>query len=307
MSTPRRLPPFSALSAFDAVARHGTFTRAALEMNVSQPAISRRVAALETDLGAAVFRRDARPLRLTADGQRLFEVLRASLSRLEEVVQEIRGARSGSKIVLGVDPGFASYWLLPRLPRLQAAFPRYSLRILTGEFTDDRDHVDLLIEFGPERASSVGRILRENVFAVCSPTYLAGRKRSFALHELREHRLLWLDDEHERWHSWKSWFEALHKPLTTKGLMTVGFNDYSLLLRAALAGQGVALGWDGLVDQFLDSGTLVRVSKESVRSEGGYYVSCPGGDNSAARAVAQWLIGAAAASSLTAPANPLRG
>ncbi len=302
MSPPRRLPPFSALSAFDAVARHGTLTRAALELNVSQPAVSRRVAALEADLGTPMFGRDTRPLRLTAEGRRLFEVLRATLSRLEHVVQEIRGARPGQKIVLGVDPGFASYWLLPRLPRLQAAFADYSLRILTGDFTDDRDNVDLLIEFGPGRASSVGRILGENVFAVCSPAYLAGRRRMLGLDELREQRLLWLEDKHERWYSWKSWFETLRKPLTAKALKTVSFNDYSLLLSAALAGQGVALGWDGLIDQFLESGSLMRVSKESVRSERGYYVSCTARENLAAQRVAQWLIGTDAATAAAAPA-----
>ncbi len=288
----RRLPPLSALTAFDAVARHGTVTRAALELNVSQPAISRRVAALEADLGATLFGRDTRPLRLTADGRRLFEVLRASLSRLEQVVQEIRGARPGRKIVLGADPGFASYWLLPRLPRLQAAFADCSLRILTGDFADDRDHVDLLIEFGTGRTSSVGRVFAENVFAVCSPAYLGGRRRTLGLHELREQRLLWLEDQHERWHSWKSWFETLQCPLTSKALETVGFNDYSLLLRAALAGQGVALGWEGLIDQFLENGTLMRISTESVRSERGYYVSCAARENSAPHRVAQWLIDA---------------
>ncbi|MGA2779564.1 MAG: LysR substrate-binding domain-containing protein [Steroidobacteraceae bacterium] len=301
MNPPRRLPPFAALSAFDAVARHGTFTRAALELNVSQPAISRRIAALEADLGTPMFGRDTRPLRLTADGRRLFEVLRASLSRLEQVVQEIRGARPGQKIVLGVDPGFASYWLLPRLPRLQAAFANYSLRILTGDFTDDRDDVDLLIEFGIGRASSVGRILGENVFAVCSPAYLAGRRRVFGLEELREQRLLWLEDPHERWYSWRSWFETLHQPFNSKALKAVSFNDYSLLLSAALAGQGVALGWEGLIDQFLENGSLVRVSKESVRSERGYYVSCTARENSAAQRVAHWLVGADAVSSAAAP------
>lgn len=301
MRVPRRLPPFSALHAFDAVARHGSFSRAAVELNVSQPAVSRRVAALEADLGTPMFGRDTRPLRLTADGRRLFEVLRASLSRLEQVVQEIRGARPGQKIVLGVDPGFASYWLLPRLPRLQAAFADCSLRILTGDFTDDRDDVDLLIEFGPGRASSVGRILAENVFAVCSPAYLAGSRHVLGLDELREQRLLWLEDQHERWYSWKSWFETLRKPLSAKTLNTVSFNDYSLLLSAALAGQGVALGWDGLIDQFLENGTLLRVSKESVRSERGYYVSCSARENLAAQRVAKWLIGADTAPSAAPP------
>jgi LysR family glycine cleavage system transcriptional activator len=300
MSAPGRLPPFSALSAFDAVARYGTFTRAARELNVSQPAISRRVAALEADLGAPVFHRDTRPLRLTTEGRRLFEVLRASLSRLEEVIQDVRSARAGKKIVLGVDPGFASYWLLPRLPHLQASFADLSLRILTGQFPDDQDEVDLLIEFGSGRPSSVGRMLAENVFAVCSPGYLAGRRRNLSLQELRDQRLLWLEDKHERWYSWKSWFESLGKPLSRRGPNSLAFNDYSLVISAALAGQGVALGWDGLVDQFIENGSLVRVSREAVRSERGYFVSCPDPANRAARSVAEWLIVAAAAGA-TAP------
>lgn len=293
MTAPRRLPPFSSLSAFDAVARHGTFTRAARELNVSQPAVSRRIAALELDLGRPVFQRDNRPLRMTAEGRRLFEVLRASLSRLEEVVHEIRSARPGDAIVIGADPGFASFWLLPRLPKLQGAFPDCSLRILTGAFAGDRDEVDLLIEFGPRSARSIGRILGENVFAVCSPAYLGGRRAPLGLGELQAERLLRLEDEQERWYSWQSWFESLGRPLGQTLVQPVDFNDYSLLISAALAGQGVALGWEGLVDQLIGNGSLVRASRESVRSERGYFVSCPTADNASAHSVAQWLIAAA--------------
>ncbi len=127
MRVPRRLPPFSALNAFDAVARHGSFSRAALELNVSQPAVSRRVAALEADLGTPMFGRDTRPLRLTADGRRLFEVLRASLSRLEQVVQEIRGARPGQKIVLGRRSGLRFVLVAAPIAALAGCFCRLQL------------------------------------------------------------------------------------------------------------------------------------------------------------------------------------
>ncbi len=290
---PRRLPPFSTLTAFDAAVRHGTLTRAARELNVSQPAVSRRIAALERDLGTAVFVRSHRPLTLTAQGRRLFEVLRASLSRLEETVDEIRATHARNTVVIGADPGFASFWLLPRLPALQAAFPELSLRILTGDLSRDRDALDLAIAFGPGTHTHVGRLLGEDVFAVAGPAYLAGRRLPLSVAEIREQRLLHLEDPEDRWYSWKSWFAQLRQPPADPPVEPMQFNDYSLLIRAALAGQGVALGWAGLIDSLLENGTLVRISRESVRSERGYFLACADPKNVSARAVADWLLEAA--------------
>lgn len=268
------LPAFINLLAFDAAARHGTFTKAARELDVSQPAMSRRVAALEEDLGVKLFLRDTRPLTLTETGQRLFEVLHSGLSRLETLVEDIRNQRSGKALTITAGPGFSSFWLIPRLPSLCAAFPDYNLRIMSGDHSYDDPDGDVHIRFGEGHWSGekAQKILGEEVYAVCSPSYLQGRGAPLPLEQLKLERLLELSGPVDRWYTWGSWFKAAGSAARERP-RTIGFDSYSLLIGAALGGQGVALCWAGLLDQYLQSGALVRVSLEAVKSDRGYYAS----------------------------------
>jgi len=265
------LPPFIDLLAFDAAAKHGTFTRAANELGVSQPAISRRVASLEADLGVLLFGRDTRPLSLTQAGQRLFEVLHSGLARLEAVVQDIRGQRSDKTITITAGPGFSSFWLIPRLPALCAAFPDQDLRIMSGDRAYEAPEGDVHIRFGaghwPGQESL--KILGEEVYVVCSPACLRGRAEPLGLEALKRERLLQLSDPSDRWFTWPSWFDAAGSRSQVRS-RTMDFDSYALLIGAALAGQGLALCWSGLLEQYLSSGALVRVSAEAVKSSRGY-------------------------------------
>lgn len=271
---PQPLPAFIDLLAFDAAARNGTFTRAAKDLAVSQPAISRRVAALEADLGVPLFLRDTRPLTLTDAGQRLFEVLRSGLSRLETVVQDIRSRRNEKTLTVTAGPGFSAFWLIPRLPELCAAFPAHDLRIMSGDRAYEAPEGDLHIRFGDSHwpGQEAVKILGEEVYAVCSPVYLQGRSAPLALEALKRERLLQLADPLDRWYTWQSWCIAAGSPTAT-GLRTLDFDSYSLLIGAALAGQGIALCWSGLLDSHLRSGALVQVSAEAVKSTRGYYAT----------------------------------
>lgn len=271
------LPPFIDLLAFDAAARHGTFTRAAQELGISQPAISRRVAALEVNLGVKLFLRDTRPLTLTETGQRLFEVLHSGLSRLDALVKDIRSKVSDNVITLTAGSGFSSFWLLPRLPSLCAAFPQYNLRIMSGDRAYDAGEGELHIRFGdgnwPGQQSL--KILGEEVYAVCSPSYLRGRTAPLPLEELQKEHLLELSnpaDPLDRWYTWSSWFKTVGAA-THVHPRTTDFDNYSLLVSAALGGHGVALCWAGLLDAYLESGALVRASLEAAKSTRGYYAS----------------------------------
>ena len=287
-----RLPPFSSLTAFEAAARYGSFTLAARELNVSQPAISRRIAVLEADLGTPMFARDIRPLKLTPSGKRLLETFQASIAMLEEEIQKLRNTHTGNAITIGASSSFASFWLLPRWPKLQAAFPHHSLRLLTGDIVDESDKLDIRVEFSSRRREHIGRILEEKVFCVSSPAYMQGRKTMYSLAEIREQQLISLDDKQNRWYSWKTWFSALGKDVQEEKLKNIYFEDYSLVIDAVLVGQGLALGWDGLLDPLLRSGALVRVSEEMVQSSRGYYVACTNPDQKVTLDVCEWMINA---------------
>lgn len=266
------LPPFIDLLAFDAAARHGTFTRAAVDLRVSQPAISRRVAALEENLGVQLFLRETRPLTLTDSGQRLFEVLRSSISRLDAVVQDIRNRRTSKVITITAEPGFLAFWLIPRLPELSVEFPDSDLRMMSGGRAYDATEGDLHIRFGDGQWPGMEslKVLGEDVYAVCSPAYLQGKSGPFSLAAMKKERLLQLSDPLDRWFTWKSWFRAVGSTMDARP-QTYDFDSYALVVGAALAGQGIALCWSGLLDSYLESGALVRVSKEAARSTRGYH------------------------------------
>lgn len=289
------LPPLADLLAFDAAARHGTFTRAAGELNVSQPAISRRVAALEDDLGVLLFDRRTKPMRLTAEGEMLFDVLRSGLSRLEATLLVIRNRRSEKGLTIAAGPGFLSFWLIPRLPKLAAAFPEIKLRIMTGDDAELLSSADVLIHFGDGAVPGTKslRLLGEAVYPVCSPAYLGGKSVPMSLAEITEAQLLQLEHRGERWYDWSSWIQAAGAVGAPVPRVTA-FDSYALLIGAALAGQGIALCWAGLLDRYLESGALVRVSDLMVTSNRGYHATCAPdhADDSVVFRVMRWLASA---------------
>jgi LysR family glycine cleavage system transcriptional activator len=289
-----RLPSFSNLIAFDAIARHGTLTRAAKELNVSQPAISRRLGALEADLGRPLFDRSTKPLSLTKSGVELFDVLRSGLSRLESVIGRLRDSADADTITISAGSGMAAFWLIPRLPRMQAAFPHLKLKIISQSHdTEDEVSGDLQIRFGRGewRATEAMKMFGEDVFPVCSPHFRGWRNSSVAADQLHEAPLLDMKVANQPWYDWNSWFEAIGAPARSP-LRVLYFDSYLLVISAALAGQGVCLGWEGLLDDLLASGALIRLAPLSASSVRGYFVThdiaLPA--NAPARSLARWLL-----------------
>ena len=292
-----RLPSFSNLIAFDAIARHGTLTRAAEELNVSQPAISRRLAALEADLGHLLFDRRTKPLALTKSGAELFDVLRSGLSRLEAVIRRLRNTTNSESVTISAGSGLAAYWLIPRLPEMQAAFPTLRLKIVSQSHQhEDDDTGDLQIRFGQGNwpATEATKMFSEEVFPACSPLHLGRRKVPFSLDQLKVASLLDMKVENQPWYDWNSWFDAAGTAVN-RAPKILYFDSYPLVVSAALAGQGVCLCWAELLDSFLASGALVRLSPLSMPSPRGYFVTHEVGlpPNAPARAIARWLLDSA--------------
>jgi putative choline sulfate-utilization transcription factor len=274
----RNLPPLGSLVAFDAAARHLSITKAADELSLTQAAVSRKIRALEDDLGVALFRRLHRSLRLTADGERLHAAVSGSLWRIAETAESLREQSGPAQVSISATIAFATFWLMPRLPRFRAAYPDIELRLTAGDHRIDveSEGVDAAIRFGvgPWRGLASERLLEEEVFPVCSPGYL---QRNPALQEapdLRDHRLLHLDVAYRNWMDWAQWFRSfgLEAPPVKRGLR---FNTYTILIQAATAGEGVALGWRNLVEEFIDAGPLVRPVDASLPATGGYHALWP--------------------------------
>jgi LysR family glycine cleavage system transcriptional activator len=173
-----KLPPLSALRAFDASARHGSFTRAAAELHVTHGAVSRHVAALEAHFGKALFIRHARGVSPTEVGRRFQEAVADALDRLAAGAREVRGAENTARTEVSVLPSFATRWLLPRLPRFKRTHPGFEIHIRTEhELVDFRQRAsapDFAIRYGLGAWKGVHaeRLLSENLSPVCAPSAL---------------------------------------------------------------------------------------------------------------------------------------
>jgi LysR family glycine cleavage system transcriptional activator len=270
------LPPLQTLRAFESAARLGSFTRAADELAVTQGAISRQVRHLEERLGATLFVRADRGVRLTAAGARYETAVREALTGIAVATAELTGDQDDGPITVGATNAMASLWLMPRLTGFQRSEPSLEIRVLASNRDRDRasDEVDLAIEYA--RQSSVGaglrRLFDERIYPVCSPEYLRERPGPLTAEDLPRETLLDLEDDHPDWMGWSEWFAALGIDNTARR-QPVRVNNYPTLLQAAVAGQGIALGWRHLVDDFISAGSLVPALDVSVPGPGAFFIS----------------------------------
>jgi len=292
---PARLPPLDLLLAFDAAARHLSFTKAASERFLTQSAISRQVKALEDDLGVPLFHRRHRALDLTDDGRRLAEVVRGSLDGLRKAMVRIRAPQRREVLSLSTTPGLASLWLIPRLADLVKEQPGIDVRIDATLQRRDLaiDGFDLAIRYLPAKAATGTSLFAETVQLVCAPGLLRDRARPLkTLADLRFHTLLQVEPPRAGYPlEWDLWMKAMG----IAGLEPANsmmFTNYDAAIAAALAGQGVALGRRPLIDELLSRRSLVAPMKDEMATERGYFLVVEPGAarRPAVQALAQWLI-----------------
>jgi len=268
------LPSFSGLTAFYAAVRNGTLTGAAAELNVSQPAISRRIAALEVDLGCRLFDRTNKPARLTEDGRILLRAVRSGFGQIEQAVDALRQGSSKQTISISGPSGFVAFWLIPRLEDLKVAFPKLTIRIVSHEQGEAMPTAEVSVRFGLPDPTVPGetRILSEDVFPVANPLYLSRNEMNASDVDYSRLTLLTMQSGRRHWYDWPAWFEATGKR-EPEPAQFMDFNNYSMLVNATLAGQGIGLSWAGLLDSFLETGVLLRIASPSVTSQRGYFVA----------------------------------
>jgi len=288
---PRRLPPLNALRAFEAGARHLSFTKAAEELHVTQAAVSHQIKALEEYLGVPLFRRMTRQVALTEAGRGLLPVLSDALDRIATAVETLRRRPESRTLTVTLTPAFGSRWLAGRLGGFWTSHPEIDLRLHHSVTVVDfaAEEVDMGVRWGsgdwPGLVSEF--LISVDVTPVCSPALLEGKHPLRQPEDLRHHSLLH-EEDHE---DWVQWFitagldgnEARRGP-------TLG--DAGVLLRAAADGHGVALGRLSLIGDDLASGRLVVPFDLKLKSELGYHlVYRPGGlDNPKIRAFRDFLL-----------------
>lgn len=275
-----RLPPLNSLRAFEASARHRSFTRAADELSVTPAAISHQIKGLEDILGAKLFRRAKGTLMLTEEGQRLLPGVRKGFLAFNEAMENFALYHQTGLLNVALTPSFAAKWLIPRIEHFNARHPEIDIRITTTmELIDyERDGVDIGVRFGrgdyPDLI--VELLLASEVTPVCSPQLLKGEKSLEKPEDIAQFTLLHddsplLDETHPNWTMWLKAAEVTNVD-PSHGLR---FDHASPCINAAIEGVGVALARTALIDNDLASGKLVKLFELSLPSDFGYYVVYP--------------------------------
>jgi LysR family transcriptional regulator, glycine cleavage system transcriptional activator len=293
-----RLPPLDLLAAFEAAARHLSFTRAAAERFVTQSAVSRQMRALEDELGTALFRRQHRALALTPEGARLFAVCTAVLAQLRGAVRELRAPSLREVLALTTTPGLASFWLIPRLPGFTRAHPGIDVRLdATFEMRNlAQEGFDLAIRYArPEKVAGQA-LFGEKVVPVCSPKLL--RHLPLATpQDLAAHTLLQMELSINGGMAveWEPWLRAIGLA-DLQPAARLSMSGYNEVIAAAVAGQGVALGRRPLVDELLREGRLVAPLPKTIATPRSYIlvVDPAARARPAVRALEAWLLQQAA-------------
>ena len=266
------LPSLNALRAFEAAARHLSLTHAGRELHVTQSAVSHQVQNLEEELGVQLFRRLPRSLRLTPAGEALAATAREAFGRIEEAARSL--GRRPARLCVSVLPSFAARWLLPRLPRFRASWPRLDLRIHASREPCDfaKDGVDVALRYGRGgwKGLEADKLLSEEIFPVCTPR-LARSLRSPA--DLRR-RVLLHDEVGAAHGGWAEWLRAAGAP-QIDARQGIFFTDAHLMLQAAADGQGVALARSALAEGDLTAGRLVKPFEYAMPSRFHYFLVHP--------------------------------
>jgi len=270
------LPPLDALRAFEAAARHLSFTRAAEELFVTQSAVSKQVIALESALATRLFERKTRALVLTAAGERLLRATTIAFAELRVATAELRGGDEPT-VTLATTQAFASFWLIPRLAGFRRTHPGIDIRISADTRLVDleRGRFDAAVRYLQDRnaPATALRLFGDTVLPVASPALLKSAGPLAKPADLASHVLLVYEDAEQRrpWLSWPAWLEmAGVAGLRPAG--SVGFNQYEAAIRAAVDGQGVALATLALVADLLAAGRLVAPLPQRFANPRSYYL-----------------------------------
>lgn len=298
----RSLPPLNAVRAFEASARHLSFTKAAEELFVTPAAVSQQIKILEEFLGVRLFRRLNRTLALTEAGAALLPGLTEGLDAVAAAVRRVRALERGGRLNVSTSTVFAAKWLVPRLDRFHAAHPEIEVRIsATAQLVDfARDEVDVALRYGRGQYPGLASewLLCDRVFPVCSPKLLQGPHPLRTPADLRHHQLLHdgmqrIDDTMP---DWRMWLKAAGVEDVDPG-HGLTLEPWNIVLEAAIEGQGVALGRSAIVAADIAAGRLVRPFDLSFPVEFAYWLVYPPEALSRpkVKAFRDWIVGEAEA------------
>ncbi|TIT21048.1 MAG: LysR family transcriptional regulator [Mesorhizobium sp.] len=267
----RRFPNPNALLSFESAGRLGSFTDAAEELGLTQAAISYSVKLLEKDLGIALFHRRHRLVELTDSGRKFHADVTSALQQIARSADSLRYAAS-DRVTVDSSTAFASHWMIPRIPAIRSQYPDIDIRLLTSDRDVEigRDPTLIGIRRGNGNWSDYQAVMAvdEIIIPVCSPAYLS--QHPDWLEERSERTLIHLEEPYRPRPTWQDWFNHFDVAYTDRG-EGLRLNDYSLVVQAAIGGQGVALGWRHIVEHAVQRRLLVEASDMKWRTGMAFY------------------------------------
>ena len=271
-------PTLNSIKTFEAAARHLSFARAARQLGVQPPAVSRQVGELEQALGVLLFVRSKPRLALTSQGQDLYRSVSLGLGEIREACDRVRRSDSETRLRVVTSIGITSCWLLTRLIDFYQRFPDIDLELTTRDSTTNLDpgDADIAIVFGDSDFPGAEHkiMFRDTMIPVCAPGLLPDAK-IFSARDLVSQRFLLAS-------------AGLEAPPPGRGM---GFNSYVVYLQAAVSGAGIAIGWRHLLEDYLADGSLCRAADLSLETGQGYFccLTDQGIDKPAARRFMNWV------------------
>jgi LysR family glycine cleavage system transcriptional activator len=288
-----RLPSLNGLRAFEAAARHLSFTQAASELNVTQTAISHQIRRLEEELGIRLFIRKNRALALTPEARDYLPGIRAAFNDLRLATDRLLRKDSDNVLTISTLASLAAKWLLPRLSSFQEAHPDIDVRITTSTgLVDFRSgDVDAAIRYGRGHwpGARAEWLMADEMFPVCSPELLTGKRPLQNPDDLRDHVLLHNTNNGD---DWRLWLTAAGLPPDLSKPPGITFDLILMTVQAAIDGMGVAMGRTTYVKDDIAKGRLVVPFQIALPADAGFYLVSPEAapDSPKLRAFRQWLL-----------------
>ena len=289
-----RLPSLNGLRAFEAAARHLSFTNAATELNVTQTAISHQIRRLEEELGVRLFVRQNRSLTLTAEAREYLPGIRAAFNDLRLATDRLKRKDNDHVLTVSTLASLAAKWLLPRLSNFQQTHPGIDVRITTSTSLVDfrRDDVDAAIRYGRGNWPGVRAdwLMADELFPVCSPALLNGDKALRCPEDLANHTLLRSSGGYDD--DWRLWLTAAGLASNISKQPGLSFDLILMTVQAAIDGIGIAMGRTSYVQEDIAKGRLVVPFKITLPSDAGFYLVSPEARAEPAKlsAFRQWLL-----------------
>jgi LysR family glycine cleavage system transcriptional activator len=298
------LPSLNGLRAFEAAARHLSFTLAATELNVTQTAISHQIRRLEDQLGIRLFERRNRGLALTREAQGYLPSVRAAFEDLRQATARLQRPGRDELLVVSTTASLAAKWLVSRMAAFQDAHPGIEVRITTSAHLVDfrREQVDMAVRYGRGNWPGLRAqwLMAEDIFPVCSPALLHAEKPLRRPEDLAHHTLLHATVSRE---DWQLWLTAAGLPTSLATRRGLSFDQSFMAIQAAVEGLGVALGRTRFVEADIAAGRLVVPFDVVLPADAGFYIVAPEATADAPKIALfrDWLIGSVAPGAVAPP------